>query len=233
MSKSSQSNLYWETVLYTQVKYFCWLCLRQRYIRWKSIHLHLEVLSERVHREGWGLVGKSLLFSRRKCGAHNGSLPIGWCSEVLLLQVDRLDVEGLFSNIESVHQISAKLLSLLEEATTDVEPAMQVIGMFVPSWFLQLTGNSILITPWYFGFMFLMHKASQEIYKCRVYLRVHCNYTNFTFISKWVYSHLPRSFSSTKHRQNSLFSFHPFSLSAFQMAFHFVLWLELPWSLKN
>ena len=43
-------------------------------------------------------------------------------------QIDRLDVEGLFSNIESVHQISAKLLSLLEEATTDVEPAMQVIG---------------------------------------------------------------------------------------------------------
>jgi hypothetical protein len=49
----------------------------------------------------------------------------------LLLQIDRLDVEGLFSNIESVHQISAKLLSLLEEATTDVEPAMQVIGMFI------------------------------------------------------------------------------------------------------
>ncbi|XP_057649972.1 rho guanine nucleotide exchange factor 38 [Chionomys nivalis] len=51
-------------------------------------------------------------------------------------QVDRLDVEGLFSNIESVHQISAKLLSLLEEATTDVEPAMQVIGEV----FLQLKG---------------------------------------------------------------------------------------------
>ncbi|MBZ3885989.1 Rho guanine nucleotide exchange factor 38 [Sciurus carolinensis] len=42
-------------------------------------------------------------------------------------QIDRLDVESLFSNIESVHQISAKLLSLLEEATTDVEPATQVI----------------------------------------------------------------------------------------------------------
>uniref|UniRef100_A0ACB8E8N4 Rho guanine nucleotide exchange factor 38 n=1 Tax=Sphaerodactylus townsendi TaxID=933632 RepID=A0ACB8E8N4_9SAUR len=44
------------------------------------------------------------------------------------LQIARLDTDGLFSNIESVHQISAKLLSLLEEATTDVEPAMQVIG---------------------------------------------------------------------------------------------------------
>ncbi|XP_044769024.1 rho guanine nucleotide exchange factor 38 [Neomonachus schauinslandi] len=42
-------------------------------------------------------------------------------------QIDRLDMDSLFSNIESVHQISAKLLSLLEEATTDVEPAMQVI----------------------------------------------------------------------------------------------------------
>ncbi|XP_075837415.1 rho guanine nucleotide exchange factor 38 isoform X2 [Microtus pennsylvanicus] len=51
-------------------------------------------------------------------------------------QVDRLDVEGLFSNIESVHQISAKLLSLLEEATTDVEPAMQVIGEV----FMQIKG---------------------------------------------------------------------------------------------
>lgn len=51
-------------------------------------------------------------------------------------QIDRLDVEGLFSNIESVHQISAKLLSLLEEATTDVEPAMQVIGEV----FLQIKG---------------------------------------------------------------------------------------------
>ncbi|XP_074084864.1 rho guanine nucleotide exchange factor 38 isoform X2 [Macrotis lagotis] len=43
-------------------------------------------------------------------------------------QIDRFDADGLFSNIQSVHQISAKLLSLLEEATTDVEPAMQVIG---------------------------------------------------------------------------------------------------------
>lgn len=51
-------------------------------------------------------------------------------SAFVFLQVDRLDVDSLFSNIESVHQISAKLLSLLEEATTDVEPAMQVIGMF-------------------------------------------------------------------------------------------------------
>lgn len=51
-------------------------------------------------------------------------------------QIDRLDVESLFSNIESVHQISAKLLSLLEEATTDVEPAMQVIGEV----FLQIKG---------------------------------------------------------------------------------------------
>lgn len=51
-------------------------------------------------------------------------------------QVDRLDVEGLFSNIESVHQISAKLLAMLEEATTDVDPAMQVIGEV----FLQIKG---------------------------------------------------------------------------------------------
>lgn len=51
-------------------------------------------------------------------------------------QIDRLDVESLFSNIESVHQISAKLLSLLEEATTDVEPAVQVIGEV----FLQIKG---------------------------------------------------------------------------------------------
>lgn len=39
-------------------------------------------------------------------------------------------MDGLFSNIELVHQVSAKLLSLLEEATTDVEPPMQIIGMF-------------------------------------------------------------------------------------------------------
>ncbi|XP_006874617.1 PREDICTED: dynamin-binding protein [Chrysochloris asiatica] len=51
-------------------------------------------------------------------------------------QIDRLDVDSLFSNIESVHQISAKLLSLLEEATKDVEPAMQVIGDV----FLQIKG---------------------------------------------------------------------------------------------
>uniref|UniRef100_A0A8C6RG74 Rho guanine nucleotide exchange factor 38 n=1 Tax=Nannospalax galili TaxID=1026970 RepID=A0A8C6RG74_NANGA len=52
-------------------------------------------------------------------------------------QIDRLDVESLFSNIESVHQISAKLLSLLEEATIDVEPAVQVIGEV----FLQIKGH--------------------------------------------------------------------------------------------
>ncbi|XP_057562859.1 rho guanine nucleotide exchange factor 38 [Hippopotamus amphibius kiboko] len=51
-------------------------------------------------------------------------------------QIDRLDVDSLFSNIESVHRVSAKLLSLLEEATTDVEPAMQVIGEV----FLQIKG---------------------------------------------------------------------------------------------
>ncbi|XP_005406282.1 PREDICTED: rho guanine nucleotide exchange factor 38 isoform X2 [Chinchilla lanigera] len=51
-------------------------------------------------------------------------------------QIERLDVESLFSNIESVHEISAKLLSLLEEATTNVEPAMQVIGEV----FLQIKG---------------------------------------------------------------------------------------------
>ena len=39
-------------------------------------------------------------------------------------------MDGLFSNIELVRQVSAKLLSLLEEATTDVEPPMQIIGMF-------------------------------------------------------------------------------------------------------
>lgn len=51
-------------------------------------------------------------------------------------QVDGLDVDSLFSNIESVHQISAKLLALLEEATANVEPAVQVIGEV----FLQLKG---------------------------------------------------------------------------------------------
>uniref|UniRef100_A0A8D2KZQ6 Rho guanine nucleotide exchange factor 38 n=1 Tax=Varanus komodoensis TaxID=61221 RepID=A0A8D2KZQ6_VARKO len=45
-------------------------------------------------------------------------------------QIARLDVDGLFSNIESVYHISTKLLSALEEATANVEPAMQVIGMF-------------------------------------------------------------------------------------------------------
>ncbi|NWZ32787.1 ARH38 factor, partial [Asarcornis scutulata] len=51
-------------------------------------------------------------------------------------QIVHFDVDALFSNIESVHQISAKLLSLLEEATTDVEPPMQVIGEV----FLQIKG---------------------------------------------------------------------------------------------
>ncbi|XP_072191410.1 rho guanine nucleotide exchange factor 38 [Excalfactoria chinensis] len=51
-------------------------------------------------------------------------------------QIARFDVDGLFSNIESVHQTSAKLLSLLEEATTDVEPPMQLIGKV----FLQIKG---------------------------------------------------------------------------------------------
>nr|XP_009687656.1 PREDICTED: rho guanine nucleotide exchange factor 38 [Struthio camelus australis] len=51
-------------------------------------------------------------------------------------QIARFDVDGLFSNIESVHHISAKLLSLLEEATGDVEPPMQVIGEV----FLQIKG---------------------------------------------------------------------------------------------
>ncbi|NXL91431.1 ARH38 factor, partial [Alectura lathami] len=51
-------------------------------------------------------------------------------------QIVRFDMDGLFSNIESVHQISTKLLSLLEEATTDVEPPMQVIGEV----FLQIKG---------------------------------------------------------------------------------------------
>ncbi|XP_061440553.1 rho guanine nucleotide exchange factor 38 [Rhineura floridana] len=49
-------------------------------------------------------------------------------------QIARFDVDGLFSNIESVHQISTRLLSLLEEAMSDVEPAMQVIGQV----FLQI-----------------------------------------------------------------------------------------------
>ncbi|NXO85114.1 ARH38 factor, partial [Sitta europaea] len=51
-------------------------------------------------------------------------------------EIARFDVDGLFSNIELVHQLSAKLLSLLEEATTDVEPPMQIIGEV----FLQIKG---------------------------------------------------------------------------------------------
>ncbi|XP_066173946.1 rho guanine nucleotide exchange factor 38 [Sylvia atricapilla] len=51
-------------------------------------------------------------------------------------QIARFDVDGLFSNIELVHQLSAKLLSLLEEATTDVELPMQIIGEV----FLQIKG---------------------------------------------------------------------------------------------
>ncbi|XP_067902570.1 rho guanine nucleotide exchange factor 38 isoform X2 [Heterodontus francisci] len=43
-------------------------------------------------------------------------------------RVESLDVDGLFSNIESVHQISAKLLSMLEYAITEDEPEMQTIG---------------------------------------------------------------------------------------------------------
>ncbi|XP_039199927.1 rho guanine nucleotide exchange factor 38 isoform X2 [Crotalus tigris] len=49
-------------------------------------------------------------------------------------QIARLDVDSLFSNIELVHEISSKLLSLLEEATLDVEPAIQGIGQV----FLQI-----------------------------------------------------------------------------------------------
>lgn len=74
---------------------------------------------------------KRLRVSRRTHPKYCASLSISWCSVFVFLQIDQLDVDSLFSNIESVHQISAKLLSLLEEATTDVEPAMQVIGMFI------------------------------------------------------------------------------------------------------
>ncbi|XP_048468638.1 rho guanine nucleotide exchange factor 38-like [Rhincodon typus] len=42
-------------------------------------------------------------------------------------KVECLDVDGLFSNIESVHQISAKLLSMLEYAIAEDEPEMQMI----------------------------------------------------------------------------------------------------------
>ncbi|XP_059700190.1 rho guanine nucleotide exchange factor 38 isoform X1 [Haemorhous mexicanus] len=52
------------------------------------------------------------------------------------MQIARFDVDGLFSNVELVHQLSTKLLSLLEEATTDVEPPMQIIGEV----FLQIKG---------------------------------------------------------------------------------------------
>ncbi|XP_068134966.1 rho guanine nucleotide exchange factor 38 [Hyperolius riggenbachi] len=41
---------------------------------------------------------------------------------------ERFDVDALFINIESVCQISAKLVSLLEEATADVDPEQQAIG---------------------------------------------------------------------------------------------------------
>ncbi|XP_054999913.1 rho guanine nucleotide exchange factor 38 [Sorex araneus] len=51
-------------------------------------------------------------------------------------QIDGLDVDSLFSNIESVLQVSARLLALLEEATAGVEPDAQVIGDV----FLQLRG---------------------------------------------------------------------------------------------
>uniref|UniRef100_A0A803TAB9 DH domain-containing protein n=1 Tax=Anolis carolinensis TaxID=28377 RepID=A0A803TAB9_ANOCA len=57
-------------------------------------------------------------------------------------QITRFDVDGLFSNIKSLHQISTKLLSLLEEATTDVEPAMQVIGMFAVCFELSETSRN-------------------------------------------------------------------------------------------
>nr|XP_012634461.1 rho guanine nucleotide exchange factor 38 isoform X5 [Microcebus murinus] len=46
-------------------------------------------------------------------------------------QIDRLDVDSLFGNIEAVHRMSAELLALLEEATADVEPARQTIGKYI------------------------------------------------------------------------------------------------------
>ncbi|XP_072351363.1 rho guanine nucleotide exchange factor 38 isoform X1 [Scyliorhinus torazame] len=49
-------------------------------------------------------------------------------------KMESLDVDRLFSNIDSVHQISAKLLSMLEYAVTEEEPEMQMIGEI----FLQL-----------------------------------------------------------------------------------------------
>uniref|UniRef100_A0A8C5IN47 Rho guanine nucleotide exchange factor 38 n=1 Tax=Junco hyemalis TaxID=40217 RepID=A0A8C5IN47_JUNHY len=48
------------------------------------------------------------------------------------MQIARFDVDGLFSNVELVHQLSAKLLSLLEEATTDVEPPNVSSGNYHP-----------------------------------------------------------------------------------------------------
>uniref|UniRef100_H3AQU8 Rho guanine nucleotide exchange factor 38 n=1 Tax=Latimeria chalumnae TaxID=7897 RepID=H3AQU8_LATCH len=50
-------------------------------------------------------------------------------------QIESLDVDGLFLNMESVSQISTKLLSMLEEATTELEPEMQIIAGEV---FLQI-----------------------------------------------------------------------------------------------
>ncbi|XP_078424768.1 rho guanine nucleotide exchange factor 38 [Cetorhinus maximus] len=49
-------------------------------------------------------------------------------------KMECLDVDRLFRNIESVHQISAKLLSMLQYAVTEDEPEMQMIGEI----FLQL-----------------------------------------------------------------------------------------------
>ncbi|XP_078062872.1 rho guanine nucleotide exchange factor 38 [Mustelus asterias] len=49
-------------------------------------------------------------------------------------KMECLDVDRLFSNIDSVHQISAKLLSMLAYAITEEEPEMQMIGEI----FLQL-----------------------------------------------------------------------------------------------
>ncbi|KAK2497240.1 hypothetical protein MC885_016764 [Smutsia gigantea] len=106
----------------------------------KTCTFTVAIPNKNVYRISWwkqhGLAYKCLLFSRRKRPKYSASLSINWCSVFVFLQIGRLDVDSLFSNIESVHQISAKLLSLLEEATTDVEPAMQVIGEV----FLQIKG---------------------------------------------------------------------------------------------
>lgn len=109
---------------------------------------------------------KHLLFSKGKHPTYNASLSISCCSVFAFFQIGGLDVDSLFSNIESVHQLSAKLLSLLEEATTDVEPAMQVIGMFTPLSVYNATGSNISIASLCFGFIFLTHQTSQEIYQC-------------------------------------------------------------------